>query len=134
MKYIKRLSVIILVISALLCGCSANAENFSDKDCGVIINMPADGTVNGYRKPGASAVAADNGNNEMPNIIPAEDTVIASDTATAAQNYCGNKNSKVFHKSDCTFARNISDENRVFLSSRDEFIANGYTPCKKCNP
>lgn len=134
MKCLKISGIIILAVFSLLCGCSDSTADLSGHDSGITINMPADGTVNGYRRPGAVVPAENSTGDEMPDVIPAEGTVIVSDTADSSQNYCGNKNSKVFHKSNCSFAKNMNDENRVFFSSRDEFIENGYTPCKSCNP
>jgi hypothetical protein len=48
--------------------------------------------------------------------------------------YVASKNSKVFHKKDCTSARRISSENLVGFSSREEAINSGRRPCKICNP
>ncbi len=72
----------------------------------------------------------------MPNIIQAEDTTILhnNNTQTVTKNYCGNKNSKVFHTTDCSFSAKTKDENKVYFSSREEFISNGYRACSKCNP
>ena len=48
--------------------------------------------------------------------------------------YVASKNSKVFHKPDCTWVKNILPNNRVFYKTRDEAIAAGKKPCKKCKP
>ncbi len=48
--------------------------------------------------------------------------------------YIASKNSSVFHKSDCRWAQNISEDNRVTYSSREEAISSGKRPCKSCNP
>ena len=46
--------------------------------------------------------------------------------------YIGNKNSKKFHLPTC---KNLpAEKNRVYLSSRDEAIQNGFDPCGNCNP
>jgi len=49
-------------------------------------------------------------------------------------NYVASKNSEVFHKPDCPSAARISAENRVTYETRDEAIAAGKRPCKRCNP
>jgi hypothetical protein len=49
-------------------------------------------------------------------------------------NYVASKNSQVFHKPDCPSAVRISAENRVTYKTRDEAIAAGKRPCKRCNP
>jgi hypothetical protein len=48
--------------------------------------------------------------------------------------YVSSKNSKVFHKSTCTWAKKIKPENLISYSSRDEAINAGKKPCKSCNP
>lgn len=48
--------------------------------------------------------------------------------------YIGNKNSKIFHKADCSSVKRMKDSNKVSLSSRDQAIAQGYTPCQICQP
>jgi hypothetical protein len=49
-------------------------------------------------------------------------------------NYVSSKNSKIFHKPDCTWVKNILPQNLVFYKTRDEAIAAGKQPCKKCQP
>lgn len=51
-----------------------------------------------------------------------------------ATSYVGNKNSKIFHYSDCSSVAKMKVENRVGFNSRDEAVGNGYRPCKKCSP
>ncbi len=48
--------------------------------------------------------------------------------------FLSSTSSTVFHKSDCSFAKNIAPKNLVTYASRDEAIAAGKRPCKKCNP
>jgi len=49
-----------------------------------------------------------------------------------AGEYIGNKNSKKFHLPTC---KNLpAEKNRVYLSSRNEAIQNGFDPCGNCNP
>lgn len=50
-------------------------------------------------------------------------------------NYVMNRNTKKFHLPDCSSAKDISMENRAdFTGSREELVAAGYEPCKRCNP
>ncbi|MGN8817597.1 DNA/RNA non-specific endonuclease [Oribacterium sp. HCP28S3_H8] len=49
-------------------------------------------------------------------------------------NYIGNSNSRKFHRPDCKSVAKMSDKNKVTFSTRDEAIADGYQPCKICNP
>ena len=49
--------------------------------------------------------------------------------------YVLNTGSKKFHNPDCTGVDSIKPENREnFTGSRDDLIAQGYEPCKRCNP
>lgn len=49
--------------------------------------------------------------------------------------YVVNIDSKVFHLSGCGSAGNITPKNRVnFNGDRADLIAQGYTPCGRCNP
>jgi hypothetical protein len=49
--------------------------------------------------------------------------------------YVCNTSSKKFHLPSCGSVKTISDKNREnYNGSRDDLIAEGYSPCKKCNP
>lgn len=54
---------------------------------------------------------------------------------SAAANYVLNKNTKKFHYPSCSSADDIKPKNRQDVNkSREEIIASGYVPCKRCNP
>lgn len=49
--------------------------------------------------------------------------------------YIGNVNSKIFHRSDCESLEKMKRKNKVyFYSNKDKILADGYRPCKVCNP
>lgn len=49
--------------------------------------------------------------------------------------YVLNKNTKKFHRPSCASAKQIKNSNRIdFEGTRDEVIAKGYVPCKRCYP
>lgn len=48
--------------------------------------------------------------------------------------YIGNSNSGKFHKSTCSWGQKTAEHNRVYFSSRNSAISQGYMPCKVCNP
>ncbi|RKY35482.1 MAG: hypothetical protein DRP78_05420 [Candidatus Omnitrophota bacterium] len=50
------------------------------------------------------------------------------------QKYIGDKNSKKFHKPNCSWAKKIKRENKVIFKTRKEALKKGYIPCKSCNP
>lgn len=129
----KRITVLILIMF-LLCGCSdSNTAQNTGTHEQITVNFPTDDTVNGYRTGSSSK----NSNSGMPDAIPADETKPAAPSETSPTNtaeYIGNSNSHVFHKPDCSSAKNMKESNRVTFSSRDKAVSGGYTPCKRCNP
>ncbi len=111
--------ILILCIVIFITGC----ENIKKEKQNVVINLPADNTVNGYRLEGEFT----------PDSIP-ETEVSVSQKETITVNYCGNKNSKVFHKLSCSSLKNMKEENKVYFATKEEFSEKGYSPCKMCNP
>ncbi len=131
---LKRILSLIIIFLIVLCGCSSdNTESKKEK---VQINMPTDNTVNGYRNKNSNKnnmpdvidgieVFPDNASNETDNNSSADEKNII---------YCGNKNSKKFHKSTCGSLINTKEENKVYLSSKQAFLDEGYVKCKLCKP
>jgi hypothetical protein len=58
----------------------------------------------------------------------------AAKSTPAEYKYVASKNSEVFHKPDCSWAKKIKPENLIGYSSRDEAITSGKRPCRRCNP
>ena len=55
--------------------------------------------------------------------------------AKQTSTYILNTNSKKFHKPGCSAVSQMKESNKAeFTGTRDEVIAKGYEPCKKCNP
>ncbi len=109
----KRFSVFILLLLIIItlsaCNKSDNTKQKPETDEEIVIKLPSDNTVNGYLKQPST-----------------------SDSENAA--YKANKNSAKFHKKDCRYALDISEENLITSSNREFLINNGYAPCKSCNP
>ena len=62
-------------------------------------------------------------------------TPVVEQPAAVGGNYIGNANTKKFHYPDCSSVNKMKESNKVTLSgTRDEIIAMGYDPCKRCNP
>ena len=62
-------------------------------------------------------------------------TVQTSASASGEQHYVLNTGSHKFHLPECSSVSSIKDENRKdYTGSRDELIAEGYTPCGSCKP
>ena len=123
----KKFLSIFLTLIFIFCfvGCTEKAE--AKKSDEIIINMPKDNTVNGYRE--------DNNSSKLPSVIEG-DKVVAGNVQTnqTSLSYCGNKNSKIFHNLTCSSLKSMKEENRINFATREEYVNNGYTPCKKCNP
>ena len=80
-----------------------------------------------------------------PTAVPPTETPTATPTATltplptfppdgAGCPYVGNRNSDVFHHASCHSVRQMSEWNKVCLTSREEAIARGFRPCGNCKP
>ena len=54
--------------------------------------------------------------------------------SVAEYKYVASKNSKVFHRPDCSSAKRISPKNLVGYNSREDAIKAGKRPCKICKP
>ena len=52
----------------------------------------------------------------------------------AEYKYVASKNSKVFHKPDCNWAKRIKLENLTGYNNRNEALKAGKRPCKQCKP
>lgn len=56
-------------------------------------------------------------------------------TQPVGTNYILNTNTKKFHYPSCGSVKQMKESNKQsFTGSRDDVIARGYIPCKKCNP
>ncbi|MFO7946674.1 MAG: thermonuclease family protein [Armatimonadota bacterium] len=56
----------------------------------------------------------------------------ANDQATGK--FVGSKNSDVYHRPECRWAKEIAPYNRVWFSSAAEARQRGYRPCRACDP
>ncbi len=62
-------------------------------------------------------------------------TINYSDGSSSGPAFTGsNSSTRKFHRPDCSSVKSMKSKNKVTLSSREEAIAEGYTPCKRCNP
>lgn len=74
-----------------------------------------------------------------PNSTQKETQVPKNDDATVVQpvgqSYILNTNTKKFHYPSCGSVKQMKESNKQFYTgSRNDVIAKGYVPCKKCNP
>lgn len=137
---LKRLFLIIICFYLVIffCGCNNKENNTESQRKEVVINMPSDDTVGGYR--------TESGTNSKPtdridadNVTVLTPSAISSSTQnenqTAKQTgYYANLKSKVFHKVDCGSVKNMKEENRFYTKDKNFLTEKGYTPCKSCKP
>ncbi|WP_019227482.1 ComEC/Rec2 family competence protein [Sedimentibacter sp. B4] len=72
---------------------------------------------------------------EILNTPPVPDSSEVKETpAISETNYVGNKNSLVFHKTDCSSVADMKESNKIFFTIRQNAVDQGYTPCGRCNP
>jgi len=71
--------------------------------------------------------------NDISIVLKAQVKPVAKSTVVKYE-YVASKNSKVFHKPDCSSARRIKPENLTGYNSRAEAIKAGKRPCKRCKP
>ena len=58
----------------------------------------------------------------------------SSSDSSGTGSYVANANSGKFHVAICSSVSKMSENNKIFFSSRDEAVSQGYEPCKICNP
>ena len=77
-------------------------------------------------------------------VSPVRDTSAPAETDTPVDqtpapvklqgSYTASSRSDKFHMPFCPSAARISEDNRVWFSTRDEAVAAGYSPCGRCKP
>lgn len=91
---------------------------------GIVINY-SDGSnyaADGSAPYGSSAAASNN-------------KATSQGTNSESASYIANKNTKKFHIPSCSSVSQMKEKNKKYLNcSRDEAIAQGYSPCGNCNP
>lgn len=112
-----------------------SAENMHGKVTDLVLEQ-VEGFINIYKAtnpPGTQS--SDAGINETTSSkIPAEQVEKDANSSTTEYKYVASKSSNIFHKPECRWAKNISDQNLVSFTSKDEAIKAGKRPCKTCNP
>lgn len=58
----------------------------------------------------------------------------SGDTSSGSGSYVGASTTYKFHKSSCSYVKNIKSGNRVYFKKRSEAVNAGYVPCKVCAP
>lgn len=107
-------------------GVQMEAESVEDKGAGVLFNVYVYNV-----QPGVIIDYATGDSEADPGYgVPGDD----SDTANE-DTYIVNTNTGKFHKPSCRSVKQMKESNKSErTTTRDELIAEGYEPCKNCNP
>ena len=66
---------------------------------------------------------------------PAEEATTETTEGEKQVRYIGNTNTKKFHAPNCSSVKDMKKQNKLeFTGTREELIAQGYQPCKRCKP
>ena len=116
----------LLASGVLMEGYSVEDEGAAIRFCVFAYNIQPGVTIN--YATGESELAA----TPEPEPTP---TPVEEEPAAVGGNYIGNANTGKFHYPNCSSVRQMKESNKVEMSgTRDEIIAMGYDPCKRCNP
>ena len=107
-------------------------ENAEDVCSGFFVKDIAEnnleGTVQGSQNKNTPSLGA--GESELKNSAPAEKNI--SDKKEGM--FVGSKNSEIYHKPDCPYAKKILDKNKIWFSSKEDAESRGYRVGKCCHP
>jgi len=100
------------------------------------LKLMANSFVRDYRQanPQGGKLSDANDINDVSVTDPKEQIRTDAKSTVAEYKYVASKNSKVFHKPECRWAKRIKPENLVGYNSRDKAIKAGKRPCKLCKP
>ena len=104
-------------------------ENWESSDTPAVVSVTPEGKASSATKAGTGGSVATSSKGSTPN------NASSGESSEASETYVLNTNSKKFHRPTCSAVDDISAKNKSgYSGSRDELIAEGYTPCKICNP
>jgi len=128
----KRIIAIFLVLLSLAPAVIAEGWTWTSSDENVIHVWP-DGSlvVKGVGTATLTGTAQDDSGNTVTISITVPEVYTAASSETP---YIGNRNTKKFHRFNCTSVNDMKESNRAPLSSREEAIDQGYVPCGRCDP
>lgn len=88
-------------------------------------------TILYYPYPSNESLATDTLEEE---ITTHEHSETSESEEEATTTYVANANTGKFHYAHCSSVKDMAEHNKVFLEDYDHIIAQGYVPCKRCNP
>ena len=84
---------------------------------------------------GKSGFSNNNTDNVRYTVISTSEETVGETAATVQITYIVNINTGKFHRPDCPSVEQMSEKNkRKYVGDRDDLIADGYEPCKRCEP
>lgn len=90
-------------------------------------------TVTPSKNAGTDTPLANNNTNKNASVQKSTETTPTAQTASYT--YILNSNTHKFHYASCKSVKQMKDSNKITSNdSRDTIIAQGYSPCKNCNP
>lgn len=125
----------LLASGVLMEGYSVEDEGTEICFCVYAYNVQPGVTINYATGDSALDEASSTSEPMAPPVVqePTPDT--QAGTLTAEADYVLNNNTKKFHLPSCSSADDIKASNREdYYGSREDLIARGYDPCKRCNP
>ena len=98
------------------------------------ITLTSDGqSITVLTEKNSSGEAADNAGEKL--ISTADETAEAADRNAAEPSYIVNTNSGKFHYPGCPSVKKMKESNKwYYTGTRDELVAQGYSPCGNCKP
>lgn len=121
-------------------GVQMEAESVEDGGAGICFNIYVYNVqpeiIIDY-STGANWADTDSGNEKIADISAADDSDAENgeDQEPKEQTYILNKNTKKFHKPECSSVDDIKAKNKSeFTGTREQLIEEGYEPCGKCRP
>lgn len=123
--------ILILIFSFVGCNSKTNEKEVIKEE--VIINLPKDNTVNGYKtESNASSKLPDTVNGDNIKVISPNES--KNQSTQSQTQYCANINTKIFHKISCNSVGTMKAENKYITTNRNSLVSDGFSPCGKCKP
>ena len=123
---------LIAILSSVLVLVLSKFPKTDEREAIVITNASGE-TASKYQDFNDIIKNQDNESNGMPNVISGSEISVADDGDYNLYTYCGNKNSKIYHKLSCSAANKTKEENKVYFKTLEECQNAGYRPCKICS-
>lgn len=118
-KFLLLLSIISAII--MCCGCDGGPLYDVHYPKPVVVEPDQDTryTINGYKDTSVTSSK------------PSDETT-SSDAQDSNEKIIGNRNTKKLHKLECSYVKNLKEENVDIFESLEDALLNGYTQCSRC--